>query len=110
MNWKPEICGIFLHRKPGSLLFCLRVLQMLPVENSMVLFSSFLLKHFPSNCDLFYFFFKFLLQTFPRPPCISLTFLLKMCTLSPGTESASQSLRNADCRLLLLGADAKLRL
>lgn len=57
MNWKPEICGIFLHRKPGSLLFCLRVLQMLPVENSMVLFSSFLLKHFPSNCDLFYFFF-----------------------------------------------------
>lgn len=76
MNWKPEICGIFLHRKPGSLLFCLRVLQMLPVENSMVLFSSFLLKHFPSNnCDLFYFFFNFFYKHFRDFP----VFLSRSC-------------------------------
>lgn len=63
MNWKPEVCGIFLHRKHGSLLFCLRVLQMLPVEISMVLFSSFLLKHFPSNCDLFDVLFCFFISS-----------------------------------------------
>lgn len=60
MNWKPEVCGIFSHGKYGTLLFCFRVLQMLPVEISMVLFSNFLLKHFPFNCDLLqdYFFFS----------------------------------------------------
>lgn len=46
MNWKPEFCGIFSHGKHGTLLFRLRVLHMLPVEISMVLFSIFLLKHF----------------------------------------------------------------
>lgn len=51
MNWKPEVCGIFSHGKYGTLPFCLRVLRMLPVEFSMVLFSNFLLKHFPFSCD-----------------------------------------------------------
>lgn len=59
MNWKPEFCGICSHGKRGTLLSRLRVLHVLPVAISMVLFSNFLLNHFPFTCDLLYDFFSF---------------------------------------------------
>lgn len=59
MNWKPEFCGVCSHGKHGTLLSHLRVLHVLPVAISMVLFSNFLLNLFPFTCDLLYELFSF---------------------------------------------------
>lgn len=103
MNWKPEFCGICSHGKRGTLLSRLRVLHVLPVAISMVLFSNFLLNHFPFTCDLLYDFFSFD-KHFHNFPVF----------LSSSRRTRARCVRSRGCavgrgRQAAAGADAKLQ-